>query len=111
MAGVPALFTPLQDILDGKQSVNSLVNVVGFVVDLMPPVSTRGKGEFAKDWLVSRTNTSADWKCQLKLVDPSIDEYSGSKVIFNIFREQAAMPDAKAGDVLLIYSVKVRCSV
>lgn len=45
MAGVPAEFTPLQDILDGKHSVNSLVDVVGFVVDFMPPVSTRGKGK------------------------------------------------------------------
>lgn len=49
MAGVPASFTPLQDILDGKHSVNSFVNVVGFVVDLMPPVSTRGKGTFVRD--------------------------------------------------------------
>lgn len=37
-------YAAIRDLLDGKNRPNSIVNVVGIVVDFRAPVPTRGKG-------------------------------------------------------------------
>ncbi|KAF4968904.1 hypothetical protein FSARC_3776 [Fusarium sarcochroum] len=83
-------YTPIRDILDGKVHTHSFANVVGVVVDFRTPIATRG----------------ADWKCQVRLYDSSIDDEDS--VSLNIFRPKKDMPTAGCGDVMLIRSVKVQ---
>lgn len=48
-----------------------------------------------------------DWKCQVKLVDLSIDDGSSDSLMVNIFRPKDQMPDANCGDVVVIHAGKV----
>ncbi|KAG5655740.1 hypothetical protein KAF25_008859 [Fusarium avenaceum] len=83
-------YAAIRDLLDGKNRPNSIVNVVGIVVDFRAPVPTRGK----------------DWKCQIRFYDSSIEDDDSISV--NIFRPENEFPKVGCGDVLLLRHVKVQ---
>ncbi|KAF7550920.1 hypothetical protein G7046_g7869 [Stylonectria norvegica] len=87
---LPPGFVEIRDVLDGKFKIKSKVNLVGVVVDFRVPIATR------------RT----DWKCQMRLIDSSV-QYEGLSIQFNVFRPENEMPTVSGGDVVLIKSVTV----
>ncbi|KAM0435177.1 hypothetical protein ACHAPT_003267 [Fusarium lateritium] len=94
MSPPPSLsgYVLIRNILDGQIRQNSMVNVVGVVVDYRAPIATRG----------------SDWKCELRLYDSSVEQDSESSICLNIFRPKNEMPQAGCGDVMLIRSAKVQ---
>ncbi|RTE76164.1 hypothetical protein BHE90_009392 [Fusarium euwallaceae] len=94
MAPPPLLpgYVSIHNILDGRIRPNSMVNVVGVIVDYRAPVPTRG----------------SDWKCQLRIYDSSVEQDSESSICLNIFHPSNEMPKAGCGDVILIRSAKVQ---
>ncbi|KND93803.1 hypothetical protein TOPH_01771 [Tolypocladium ophioglossoides CBS 100239] len=89
---LPSGFVTVRDLLDGKHSVGSKVNVIGVVTDFRAPIPTRGK----------------DWKCQIRIYDQSIEYDSSESLLLNIFWSQENMPDAGCGDVIVILAAKVQ---
>ncbi|KAJ4167774.1 hypothetical protein NW754_011591 [Fusarium falciforme] len=85
-------YVSIRNILDGQIRQNSMVNVVGVIVDCRAPVPTRG----------------TDWKCQLRIYDSSVEQDTESSICLNIFRPSNEMPKAGCGDVVLIRSAKVQ---
>ncbi|KAH6854346.1 hypothetical protein B0I37DRAFT_336231 [Chaetomium sp. MPI-CAGE-AT-0009] len=88
---LPPKFTNIRAILDDAVSVGSFVNVIGVVKDCRLPVPTKG----------------ADYKSSITLYDLSIDDESYG-LDFNIFRQEADMPQVTVGDVILTTSAKVQ---
>lgn len=89
---LPPGFVTAQDILDGNVRVHSRVNVVGVITDFRSPVPTKG----------------ADWKCQIRFYDLSVEDDEGSSLSLNVFRPEKEMPTAGCGDVILLLSVKIQ---
>jgi hypothetical protein len=55
---------------------------------------------------VSATNI-LDWKCALRLYDQSIEKQPDASLLLNIFWPEKDMPDARCGDVVIAFAVKV----
>ncbi|PHH69950.1 hypothetical protein CDD80_6344 [Ophiocordyceps camponoti-rufipedis] len=88
---LPSRYVSARDILDGQRSSGSKVNVVGLVMDIMAPISTRG----------------SDWKCEVHLYDKSLEDDTDFLTL-NIFRPKESMPDIRCGDVMAISSANVQ---
>lgn len=48
-----------------------------------------------------------DWKCQMRIYDQSVEDEPDESVLLNIFWPQGDMPDARSGDVVIAFGVKV----
>ncbi|CAM1508412.1 Fc.00g052600.m01.CDS01 [Cosmosporella sp. VM-42] len=90
-SSLPSGFVTVKDILEDRVRERSKINVVGIVTDFRVPVPTKG----------------ADWKCQIRLYDQSIEDEQES-LLLNVFRPQTEMPTAGPGDVMLLISVTVQ---
>ncbi|KAG6081851.1 hypothetical protein E4U33_006365 [Claviceps sp. LM78 group G4] len=85
-------FASIRDVIDGKFHASSLVHIAGVVTDFRAPIATRG----------------TDWKCQMRIYDESVQDDPESSVSLNIFWPEADMPDARCGDVIIVFSAKVQ---
>lgn len=56
------------------------------------------------------TLTAADWKCQMRIYDQSVQDDPDAAVLLNIFRPENEMPDARRGDVVIVFAAKVSSS-
>ncbi|KAL0944139.1 telomere-binding alpha subunit central domain-containing protein [Colletotrichum truncatum] len=86
---LPKGFIPLKDITENVVKIKTIVSVIGLVKDFRPPISTKRE----------------DWKCMLRLYDPSI---LGTDVELNIFRPKDEMPNVGAGDVVVVHKANVQ---
>ncbi|UNI19056.1 hypothetical protein JDV02_005273 [Purpureocillium takamizusanense] len=89
---LPPGCTTVRDILDGKVSKGSYVDVIGIVAEFRAPIQTRGK----------------DWKCQIRFYDQTVEDESDVSLELNVFRPQAEMPEVGYGDVMVISRAKVQ---
>ena len=90
------------------------VNVIGFVKDYQPPISTRGTGKYsnltAALLLVICAYTWLDFKCTIQIKDHSV-QYQSYGIKVSIFWPLAKMPRIYGvSDVILIRKAKVRSS-
>jgi hypothetical protein len=116
---LPKDFRPIRDIVaeDGKKvRVGSLINVCGIVKDFRVPIATRNTGMLnlyepsTTQCFRSPDRLTADWKATMTLYDISTEhEYTGIEL--SIFRPKDNIPVVGAGDVVLLYSVKVSLMV
>ncbi|KAK3940751.1 hypothetical protein QBC46DRAFT_458793 [Diplogelasinospora grovesii] len=90
---LPPSFIVIRDILD--ESIppypGKLIDVIGVVKDHRLPVPTNG----------------TDFKAALTLYDLTTQD-GDNGIVFNIFRPEAEMPQVSAGDVVMIFQVKVQ---
>ncbi|KAG5971075.1 hypothetical protein E4U58_000299 [Claviceps cyperi] len=85
-------FASIKEVIDGKFHAGSLIHIAGVVTDFRAPIATRG----------------TDWKCQMRIYDQSVQDESDASVSFNIFWPEADMPDARCGDVIIVFSAKIQ---
>jgi protection-of-telomeres protein 1 len=90
------------------------VNVIGFVKDYQPPISTRGTGKYSNLTitllLVICAHTWPDFKCAIQIKDHSV-QYQSYGIKVSIFWPLAKMPRIYGvSDVILIRKAKVRSS-
>ncbi|KFA75507.1 hypothetical protein S40288_01238 [Stachybotrys chartarum IBT 40288] len=89
----PPHFLAIQDVLDNARAIGRLINVIGVVMDFRAPIQSRH---------------GADWKCEIRLFDRSIEWDEEDCLSMHIFRPQDQMPDFRCGDVVVIYQAKVQ---
>ncbi|KAF5126012.1 hypothetical protein E5D57_010706 [Metarhizium anisopliae] len=89
---LPSGFATVGDVLEGKISAGSRINLIGILTDFRAPIPTRGE----------------DWKCQMRIYDQSVEDEPEGSILLNIFWPQNDMPDASCGDVIIVFSVKVQ---
>ncbi|KAG6096848.1 hypothetical protein E4U31_005294 [Claviceps sp. LM219 group G6] len=85
-------FASIREVIDGNLHAGSLIHIAGVVTDFRAPIATRG----------------TDWKCQMRIYDQSVQDEPDTSVSFNIFWPEADMPDARCGDVIIVFSAKVQ---
>ncbi|KAG6291740.1 hypothetical protein E4U09_003808 [Claviceps aff. purpurea] len=85
-------FASIKEVIDGKFHTGSLIHIAGVVTDFRAPIATRG----------------TDWKCQMRIYDHSVQDENDASVSFNIFWPEADMPDARCGDVIIVFSAKLQ---
>ncbi|KAI5461183.1 hypothetical protein BGZ63DRAFT_486707 [Mariannaea sp. PMI_226] len=88
----PPGFVSIRDVLDGKVYEKAKVNIAGIIIDVRAPVPTRG----------------ADWKCQIRFFDTSVQDDEDASISLNIFRPEKEIPHAGCGDAILLHAVKVQ---
>ncbi|KAK8034419.1 hypothetical protein PG993_009414 [Apiospora rasikravindrae] len=89
---LPPTFTSIQDALNGDLAAKgSLVNMIGVVRDIRPPIPTMKK----------------DWKCTMTIFDKSTDD-ENTGINLSVFRPEKELPSPGYLDVVLIMSVKVQ---
>ncbi|GAB0137349.1 hypothetical protein EsDP_00005620 [Epichloe bromicola] len=76
----PPGFASIQDIIDRKHQRGSRVNVAGIVTDFRAPIATKGE----------------------------VQDDPEAAVLLNIFRPENEMPDARGGDVVIVFAAKVQ---
>ncbi|KAI9158707.1 Protection of telomeres protein [Paramyrothecium foliicola] len=91
---LPSGFVTVQDVLDGKCSPSSKVNIVGIITDFRAPLPPRGP--------------HTDWKAEIQFYDKSTEDDPDASLSLHIFRPKEHIPDFGTGDIVVVIQAKVQ---
>ncbi|KAK8038129.1 telomere-binding alpha subunit central domain-containing protein [Apiospora phragmitis] len=114
---LPPTFKSIHDVLsEDLIAKDSLVNVIGVVRDVRPPIPTRNTGGSSLIIAVDQQRAErpslmvyTDWKCTITIFDKSTEDANETTgIIISVFCPEKDMPRLGYRDAVLIMSAKVQ---